>query len=435
MPIRIGTTGRSRRIASALAAAAALAASSRIVPAEETVVKEKQPPIVSAGAEGISIRSADGDFQLKLRGLVQTDGRFFSHDQDPSVNDSFLLRRVRPIVEGTVYKRFDVRIMPDFGEGKTVLQDAFMEARLYPALKLRAGKFKAPLGLERLMSAADVIFVERALPTNLVPNRDVGLQLHGDVAGGVLGYAAGIFNGVPDGASADADTNEGKESVARLFAYPFKKTSIEALQGLGIGVAGSRGSNEGLPKTPGLAGAKSAGQATFFEYRSDGTAAGTTVGAGRRQRFSPQISYLVKRLGVYAEYVASSQEVKLGGTQADLRHEAWEASASFFLTGDKATWGGVSPSKPFDPAAHSAGAFQVVARVGRLVVDGEDFPVFADPTRSARRASEAALGANWYLNKGVKLMLLHSRTAFSGGAPSGDRDDERVTLGRLQISF
>src|SRR5574342_931965 len=121
MPIE-NTRRRRRRGMALILAMGALMASSRIALAEETTAKEKPGPIVSAGAEGISIRSADGDFQLKLRGLVQADGRFFSHDQDPSLNDTFLLRRVRPFLEGTVYKRFDFRIMPDYGEGKTVLQ-------------------------------------------------------------------------------------------------------------------------------------------------------------------------------------------------------------------------------------------------------------------------------------------------------------------------
>ena len=41
--------------------------------------------------------------------------------------------------------------------------------------------------------------MERALPTSLVPNRDVGVQLHGDLAGCVLHYAAAILDGAPGG--------------------------------------------------------------------------------------------------------------------------------------------------------------------------------------------------------------------------------------------
>ena len=46
--------------------------------------------------------------------------------------------------------------------------------------KFRFGKFKPPVGLERLVSDSDMLFVERALPTDLVPNRDVGVQVYGE---------------------------------------------------------------------------------------------------------------------------------------------------------------------------------------------------------------------------------------------------------------
>ena len=43
--------------------------------------------------------------------------------------DTFVLRRVRPILEGTLFKNFDVRLTPDFGGGTTVLQDAYVDLR------------------------------------------------------------------------------------------------------------------------------------------------------------------------------------------------------------------------------------------------------------------------------------------------------------------
>src|SRR3954471_11539822 len=37
----------------------------------------KDKPGVAAGKDGFSIKTADGKFALRLRGLIQTDGRFF----------------------------------------------------------------------------------------------------------------------------------------------------------------------------------------------------------------------------------------------------------------------------------------------------------------------------------------------------------------------
>src|SRR4029450_8093885 len=113
-------------------------------------------------------------FGVRFRGYLHADARFFFEDDDRPNVDTFLIRRARPIFEATAFRIFDLRIMPDFGEGRTVLQDAYLDARFLDELKLRIGKLKEPFGIERLHSATDIRFIERGLPNNLVPNRDVG---------------------------------------------------------------------------------------------------------------------------------------------------------------------------------------------------------------------------------------------------------------------
>jgi phosphate-selective porin OprO/OprP len=206
--------------------------------------------------------SAKGDSQLKVGGYMHSDGRFYLDDTGNRGTDAFVLRRVRPFLQGTVFKFIDFHLLPDFGEGKAALQDAYLEIRYFPKASLRAGKSKTPFGLGRLQSATDIQFVERGLPTGLVPNRDLGIQLSGDLAKKRLNYAIGVFNGTLDGGSVDGDTNDGKDYVARLFATPFQDSrSDHPLKNLGFGIAGSTGKQEGaLPsyKTP--------GQLVYFSY-------------------------------------------------------------------------------------------------------------------------------------------------------------------------
>src|SRR5688572_30855207 len=105
--------------------------------------RRKPVPAIAAGRDGFQLRSADGNFTLRLRGLIHSDGRFFANDAADTGTDTFLMRRVRPIVEATLFKNFDFRLMPDFGDGRTVVQDAYLDLRFATGIKVRAGKFKA----------------------------------------------------------------------------------------------------------------------------------------------------------------------------------------------------------------------------------------------------------------------------------------------------
>ncbi len=57
---------------------------------EEAAAKAKEAPVVAVNDKGASLKSANGDFEFRLRGLVQGDARFFfDYDAVPQ-NDTFL---------------------------------------------------------------------------------------------------------------------------------------------------------------------------------------------------------------------------------------------------------------------------------------------------------------------------------------------------------
>lgn len=408
---------------------------------EEKAEKAKTAPVVTASAkEGFSIKSPDGDYVLKLRGYIQADSRSVSGKTSDN-DDTFLLRRVRPIFEGTVAKYIDFRIMPDFGGGKTELQDAWLDFKYFPQAKLQVGKFKTPFGIERLQSGTDTLFIERGLPNNLVPNRDIGVALHGDLFDGKLSYAAGVFNGVADGASLDSDIDNNKEFAGRIFIKPWKESGNWLfdwllLDGLGVGFAVTTGKADGTSSATYLPSYKTPGQQTFFSYRTGTT---PTFADGRHTRYSPQMYYSYGSFGLLAEYVASIQQVsrRVGSVKntQKLTNDAWQVVASYVLTGEPSSYKGVVPKEPFDPQKGKWGAFEVVGRVGQLDVDNDAFPIFADSTRSAKSAKSWGAGLNWYWNKNVKWSLDYEQTRFSGGDSRGDRENERAILVRSQISF
>lgn len=416
----------------------------------------KQSAAAQWGPKGFSIASADGSNVLRLGALVQADGRYFSDSATPSTANTWLLRRVRPILQGTLDDIYDFKLMPDFGGGKTIVQDAFVSARLRPWFALTVGKFKPPVGLERLQSAADNRFIERALPTDLAPNRDIGVQLGGDLAGGRVTYAVGVFNGVADGTSSDNNptpdfSSDGKGDIAaRIFLRPFLLSGNPALTGLGLGVAGTYVRATGSPANTLLATYKTSGQQTFFSYRTNTAATQTppalnngTYARGERLRLAPQLYYYTGPVGLVGEYTRVRQGVaRLSGVvtrSALLTNSAWQAQLSWLVTGEQESFGGVSPNSPFRVGAPGWGALELVARAQELTVDTQAFAggssSFANPASSAQRARAVGGGINWYLNHNLKWMLDYEVTRFKAGAVGGDRPDEKALFTRFQLGF
>jgi phosphate-selective porin OprO/OprP len=383
---------------------------------------------------GFLLTDAEGDFKLKVGGYAQFDARFFPGDEDEKLPDTFVARRVRPVIEGTLFGLFDLRMMTDFGGGRVVVQDAYGDIHPAPWLRLRVGKFKAPFGLERLQSATALHFVERAFPTALAPNRDLGVMVHGRIVEGTVEYGLGIFNGVADGASGDLDLGDGKDVVARLFVRPFRPTDVELLHEIGIGVAASYGDADGTLEAPEQSAARTAGQASLFGYVTGETEADTAIAQGERLRIGPQAYAYVGPVGLQLEYTRTRQAVVLGATEGDASVFAWQVAANVVVTGENASFEGVKPDDAVGDGG--VGAFELAARVSQLNPSEEIFvDDFADGDRSADVALAWAVGATWHLARPVKLQLDFERTTFKRGvAPNpDDRPAENALLTRLQL--
>ncbi|MEI8363821.1 MAG: porin, partial [Betaproteobacteria bacterium] len=235
------------------------------ISAEEITAAKKTTPVVKASENGFGLESADGKNVIKFKGLLQIDNRNYSDvnglGADGKNISGFDFRRIRPTIEGTVFGKYDFRFTPEFGEAKSAstsstsgIVDAYIDARFQPWFKVRAGKFKPFVGLERLQSGSDIKFIERSyVSNNILPNRDLGAAIHGDVLEGKLNYSVGFYNGVTDGGDATTvqDSNVDKEYAARIFATPFKG-SDSVLAGLGFGLAATHGNFKGTSTASGL---------------------------------------------------------------------------------------------------------------------------------------------------------------------------------------
>jgi len=413
---------------------------------------------VTAGSNGFWIRSSDSNFTLRLQGVGQFDGHYYESALPASgQKDTFTIRRLRLIESGSVFRDYDYYLQEDFGAlnsvtttNNSLLQDAYVNIHYLPEFQIQGGKFKEPVGLEIQPADASLWFVERGYPTELVPNRNVGIEAHGDFFHGALSYAIGGFNGVADGGSGDIETGADDKAVAgRIFAQPFTNTSIAPLKGLGLGLGSSHGFEAGssLPSFATL------GRQTFFSF-TNGTSSTTTnavTEAGDHFRLVPQGWYFWGPAGLYWEYADSTEKFNLSRTVAPKNQQAffdttaWDISASWYLTGEQNSL--FSPPAPLHPFHFNGsggwGAWQLVARVGGLSLDPNAFSKKNDyvTAGSAQNATSWGVGLNWYMNNNIKWIFEYEQTSF-GFAPgyspakgSVAAQDEKVLLARLQFAF
>lgn len=417
----------------------------------DAAAEKKSLPVVSAGERGFGFKK--GDYDIKFSALAQADLRTFL-DDDPVTagtsakpQDGFLLRRVRPTISGNLGKLVGFRFTPELAgsglgdvSGSNSVVDAYIDLKFSPKASVRVGKQKSQVGIERIQSGSALPFIERGLTTELVPNRNLGVSLFGNLANNTLNYSVGVFNGTADGREVNSADDARKELEARVFYSPFKN-SYSPLAGLGVGISGTYGhkkassgntasANNTLPRY------RSYGQSQFFGYETGVTA------DGKHTRIAPQLSFYQNALGLVAEYVVSEQDVRRGtGPVQNIKNDAYTVTGTYVLTGEDAAFSGVKPSSPFALGGDGWGAFEVAARVGNLDVDDAVFAGaaatrLADNNRFASEATHYGLGLNWYLNRNVKISTDYNETRFDGGAAGGaDRDKEQALFTRVQLTY
>jgi len=394
-------------------------------------------PKITANDKGITIASADNANFLKFGGLVQLDSRLFFNDGGGVANNQFTLRRARLISQGQFAKNFGYQLVTEFGGSAVSIQDANFTVNVSPAAQFKFGKFKVPIGLELLQSDSWTFFNERSIVTNLVPNRDLGIQVGGDLFDGRVSYQAGIFGGVPDaGSTSNSDFDNEKDVAGRVVTTPFKNEAGSSLQGLTFGIAGELGRQKTASGR--TSGYKTDGQQTFFAYNA------ATIADGQVWRVAPQLDYRNGPLGLLGEYVLSTVNVRPSatGAKAELRNKGWQLAAGYVLTGEDSSYTGVTPKNNFNLTAGTWGAFEVVGRYSTLKIDDAAFPTFASVATNADEAKAFGIGLNWYLSKTVafKFDYYHTKFGFAPNAPATLtpqilRHDEQAFISRFQLSF
>ncbi len=360
---------------------------------------------------GFSVESADGANRLNLSGRIHADYRMFLNSS-PN-NDSFLLRRARLSMKGTLYKYYDFLVDADFGQGTTQLLEAILNIHYVPYTQLMFGQFKAPFGMEQLTGTNNMDFVENSLADNFTPGYDQGLMVHGNILKDLLYYQASVTNGRKTNVNSDVDDQ--KDVSGRITLAPFSRMESPIIKGLHIGGAFTTGvENTTKPSTDWWKNAfKTPAQTTFLQFDD------TIVQNGGRNRWGAELAWLAGPLSLKSEYMTLQlNDLTKGTTTGSFSGNAGYVSLGWFITGENEPWrnglpAAVTPKKPFVFGKGGTGAFQVLARYDWLDMDkGLLDKGFVDSTKYTNKANGYAFGLTWYPNDMVRFMVNFYHTDF-----------------------
>ena len=115
-------------------------------------------PTATLDKKGLKYISANQNYELGLNAQVNVDVHSFGNDGGTAIDET-QDRLVRLTFSGRAGNA-SFRVVPEFGGTSSAaasLVDGYVEYKFSDLFNLRAGKFKSPLGLERLQSDPDVI--------------------------------------------------------------------------------------------------------------------------------------------------------------------------------------------------------------------------------------------------------------------------------------
>ena len=391
-------------------------------------------------ADGFFVRTADGNWSLKLGGWLASN--FVFYEPNTVQNNSQTIDRARLVLDATMYKYFKLRLSNEFSAGSNSLRDAYLAVTPTPAFNFQLGQFKIPFSYEGLLSKRYTNFVERAavVTSTFNPLRDVGIMAYGQLFDGVLQYQLAGMNGSGQNRS---DVDSDKDVVARVVLAPFVGDGPDHLRGLNVGGA----------VTYGYQGRETTRQADGTTVNVKNSIAGTSdtffnfypavARRGPRLRAGGHLAWLDGPFGVVGEYIHTEEERRGiaadGGDAPNLDTDGGYVDVTWLVTGeDKPFNARVRPSRPvWSDGKAGWGAWEAALRYEAFRLrHGADGP---DAAPVENRYDAFVAGVNWYPIEVLRFSLNYVYgfydDAGGGESPNPDRHSNNVVLSRVQLEF
>jgi len=361
---------------------------------------QDEPP--QRGEGSVVNFTARQDVTVTFSGYLQADGRWLSGARGPTP-DGIVLRRARFIVDAALPTGWHLRLQPDFGQGRVVVQDAYVGIER-GAVLWRAGRFRPNYGLERMQSSSTLLFPERSLINSLAPSRSFGAQvrwIRGQWTVATGGFRTPIGT---DAAAIDTDGDleatigSGHDLLLRT-AWAWRREARYA----DVQASLLDGSERGSLESPAMTRILTVGQQPIAAFRNDGTAAGTVIAAGARRRASVGTVVGTGRTMLALEGAMLSQRGARAGNEGTV------TTMGYVLRAHRVWNGRQLPSQEIVPAS-ARGAVEAGFRIATLGSWGDEAGALLS-ARSDRRAASAGVALGWVPGSLTRLSVAYDITA------------------------
>ena len=370
--------------------------------------------------QGLRFDTPDKHVQLKFGGRIMNDWGFFSADEKiessiGSVDDGTEFRRARLYMEGLLNKRVRFKAQYDFAGGDAGFKDVYIGLAQVPAVgNILFGHVKEPFSLETQTSSKYIIFMERALPFALVPERNAGAMFQNVVLGQKMTWAFGVFREV--GLFGGSVGNGGYNYTGRVTARPWFEDNGGELLHLGFAY---RHGNPVANRVRFRSRPEAHLTPRFVDTRWFDATSSDAVGT--------EFAIVLGPTSVQSEYILTSVDLPVGQRE---NFSSFYVQGSWFLTGEhrvyKSSIGAFDRVKPKHSLGDVAGgkgkgAWEIAARYSRLDL--------TDSVIVGGELQDFTFGLNWYLNPNTRFMWNY------GLADRVDLGTANLFQTRFQVDF
>jgi len=421
----------------------------RQMQAELAALKKGQETRIGLDNGRLTVTSADGDFSLSLRALIQYDYGYFAQSRGPAagpladLSSGSNFRRAQIGVAGTAWRDFSYNFTLDFAgngvEKSGYIYNAYVQYDARP-FAIRIGAYTPPGGIEDQTGSGDLIFLERPSAVDAArnlagsPSRTAVTLFHGgDTHQFAVSYTG---NKVGDSGAFDEqqavvgraawlplDAANAKWLLDATFTHVFKPADV---------APGAPVSRVSFSAGPELA-VDNNGPRTVDTALSGAFDAKSVTILGLESALACETLYFQ---GGWFRYGVQRRAAAI----PDPDFNGWYAAATWSLTGEAhpydaatATFRGLRPRRGL--GSGGLGAWEVKARYSHLDLDFDPLAAPAAGGVAGGVQDVWTLGVNWYVTNGIRLSFEYDNIKVNHiGIPANDVSADGFGL-RTQLSL